>query len=51
MDNIEVDGDEVEVDEVGKEVQKSSKSKNLFKFKKTIRSSDFLIPGARLALS
>ena len=41
-DNVEVNGGKVEVDEVGKKVQKSSRSKNLFKFKKMIRSSDFL---------
>ena len=42
IDNIEVDGGEVEVDEVGKKVQKLSKSKNLSKSKKTVRSLDFL---------
>ena len=47
MDDVEVDNSEVEVDEVGKKVQKSSKSKNLSK--KTVRSSDFLTPGAKLA--
>ena len=49
MDNIEVDGSEVEVDEVGKKIQKSSK--NLFKSKKTVRSPDFLTPGAKLAFT
>ena len=52
----EVDGDEVggiEVndkvdDEFGKN-QKTFKSKNLFKSKKIVRSSDFLISGAKLA--
>ena len=29
MDNVEVDGGEVEVDEVGKKARKTSKSKNL----------------------
>ena len=45
MDDVEVDGDEVEVDEVGKKVQ------NLSKSKKTVRSSDFLTPGAKLAFT
>ena len=45
MDNVEVDGGKVEVDEFGKKVQK------LFKFKKTVRSSDFLIPGVKLAFT
>ena len=45
MDNIEVDGSEVEVDEVGEKVQILSKSK------KTVRSSDFLTPGAKLAFT
>ena len=44
-DNVEVDGDEVEFDEVGKKVQKSSKSK------KTVRSLNFLTPGAKLAFT
>ena len=50
-DNVEVDGDKVEVDEVEKKVQKSSKSKNLSKTKKTVRSLDFLTLGAKLAFS
>ena len=41
----EVDGGEVEDNEVGKSVQNSSKSK------KTVRSSDFLTPGAKLAFT
>ena len=45
MDDVEVDGGEVEVDEVGKKVQISYKSK------KTVRSLDFLIPGAKLAFT
>ena len=45
MDDVEVDGDEVEVDEVGKKVQNSSKSK------KTVRSLDFFTPGAKLAFT
>ena len=36
MDDIKVDCNEVKVDEIGKKVQKSSKSKM------TVRSSDFL---------
>ena len=51
MDEVEVDGGEVEVDEVGKKVQKSTKSKNLSKSKKAVRSSDFLTPGAKLAFT
>ena len=42
IDNVEVGSGEVEIDEVGKKVQ------NLSKSKKTIRSSDFLTPGAKL---
>ena len=49
IDNVEVDGGEIEVDEVGKKVQKLSKSKNLSKSKKMVRSSNFLTPGAKLA--
>ena len=49
IDDVEVYGSEIEVDEVEKKVQKSSKSKNLSKFKKMVRSSDFLTPGAKLA--
>ena len=45
MDDVEVDGGEVEVDEIGKKVQKSSKSK------KTVRFSDFLTPRAKLAFT
>ena len=51
IDNVEVVGGEVEVDEVGKKVQKSSKSKNLSKSKKTVRSSDFLTSGGKLAFT
>ena len=55
IDDDEVDGDEVEVnevedDEVGKRVQKLSKSKNLFKSKKIVRS-DFFTPRAKLAFT
>ena len=45
MDNVEVDGGEVEVDEFEKKVQKSSKSK------KTVRSTDFFTLGAKLAFT
>ena len=45
IDDIEVDGGEVEVDEVGKKVQNSSKSK------KMVRSLDFFTPGAKLAFT
>ena len=45
MNDVKVDGGEVEVDEVGKKVQ------NLSKFKKTVRSLDFLTPGAKLAFT
>ena len=51
MDDIEVDGGEVKVDEIGKKVQKLFKSKNLSKSKKTVRSSDYLIFGAKLAFT
>ena len=55
LNGNEVDDDKVEVDEIGKKVQETFKSKNLFKSqnlsksKKTIGFSDFLIPGAKLA--
>ena len=48
MDNDEVNGSEVD-NEVGKKVQKTSRSKKLSKSKKTVRSSDYLTPGAKLA--
>ena len=44
MDDVEVDGGEVEVDEVGKKGRKTSKSK------KSV-GSDFLTPGAKLAFT
>ena len=44
MDDVEVDGSEVEVDEVGK------KARNLSKSKKTV-GSDFLTPGVKLAFT
>ena len=49
MDDVEVDGVEVEVDEVGKKGQKTSKSKKSSK-SKTV-GSDFLTPGAKLAFT
>ena len=49
-DDNEVDGNEVEDDEVGTKVQKLSKSKNLSKSKKTIES-DFLTLRAKLAFT
>ena len=45
MNDIEVDGGEVKVDEIEKKVQNSCKSK------KTVRSSNFLTPGAKLAFT
>ena len=54
IDDNEIDGDEVddEVDnEGGTKVQKSSKLKNSSKSKKTVRSSDFLTSGAKLAFT
>ena len=47
IDNVEGDGNEFEVDEVGKKGRKMSKSKNLSKFKKTV-VSDFFTPRAKL---
>ena len=49
MDDIEVDGGEVEVDEVRKKGRKTSKSKESFK-SKTVES-DFFTPGAKLAFT
>ena len=51
LDSGEVDGGEVKDDEIGKKVQKMSKFKNLSKSKKTVGSSDFLTPGARLVFT
>ena len=51
MGDVEVDGGEVEVDEVGKKGRKTSKSKNLSKSKKVVRPSDFLTPGAKLVFT
>ena len=50
MDDIQVDGGEVEVDKIEKKGQKTSKSKNMSKSKKTVESN-FLIPGAKLAFT
>ena len=44
MDDVEVDGGEVEVDEVGKKGRKTSKSQRMVR-------SDFLTPGAKLAFT
>ena len=46
-----VDDGKVEDGEVGEKVRKRSKSKNLSKSKKTVGSSDFLTPGAKLAFT
>ena len=51
VDGGELYGSEIEDDEVREKVQKRSKSKNLSKSKKTIRSSDFLTPKAKLAFT
>ena len=54
IDDDEVDGNEVDDevdDEGGTKVQKLSKSKNLSKSKKTVRSSDFLTSGAKQAFT
>ena len=48
IDDSEVDGDKIEDDEIRKKVQKLSKSKNLSKSKKMVRS-DFFTPKAKLA--
>ena len=51
LDGDDIDCNEVEDDEVGKRVQKTSKSKNPSKSKKTIKSSNFFISGAKLAFT
>ena len=43
IDDVEVDGGEIEVDEVGKKGRKTSKSKTV--------GSNFLTPGAKLAFT
>ena len=50
IDDVEVDGGEVEVNEVEKKVQKTSKSKNLFKSQKTV-GSDILTSRAKQAFN
>ena len=47
----EINGGEIRNDEVGKKVQKPSKSKNLSKSKKIVGFLDFLIPGAKLVFT
>ena len=54
IDDDEIDGNEVDDevdDEGGTKVQKLSKSKNLSKSEQTVRSSDFLTPGAKQAFT
>ena len=51
MNDVEVDGGEVEVDKVGRKARKTSKSKNSSKSKKAVGPSDFLTPGAKLAFT
>ena len=51
IDGDKVNGSEFEDNEIEKKVQKTSKSKNLSKSKKTIGSSDFFIPGAKLVFT
>ena len=51
IDSSEVDSGKIEDDKVGKKVQKTSKSKNLSKSKKTVGSSDFFTPKAKLAFT
>ena len=51
IDSNEIDGSEVGNDKVGKKVQKTSKSKNLSNSKKTVRSLDFFIFGAKLVFT
>ena len=51
LDGGEIDGGEVEDDKVREKVQKRSKSKNLSKSKKIVRSSDFLTLGAKLVFT
>ena len=51
MDDIEVDGGEVEVDGVGQKGRKMSKSKNLSESKKSIKPLNFFTFGAKLAFT
>ena len=50
LDDDEVDGGEVEYNEVGKKVQKTSRSKNLSKYKEIVGSNAFTL-GARLVFT
>ena len=50
-DRNEFDGGEIKDDKVGKKIQKMSKSKTLFKCKKTVGFSDFLTPRAKLSFT
>ena len=49
--HAEVDGSEIEDDEFGNKVQKTSKSKNLSKSKKTVGSLDLFTPRAKLVFT
>ena len=51
LNESELDGGEIKGDEVGKKVQKTSKSKKSSKFKKKVGSLDFLTLGAKLAFT
>ena len=51
MANVKVDSGEIEVDEIEKKVHKTSKSQNLSKYQKTVRSLDFFTLGAKLAFT
>ena len=51
IDDGEIDGYKDGDNEIGKKGHKMSKSKNLFKSKKTVEYSDFLILGVRLAFT
>ena len=51
IDGDVIDGSEFINDKIRKKIQKTSKSKNLFKSKKTVESSDFLTFGAKLAFT
>ena len=48
IDGGKVDGGDIGDDEIGKKVQKTTKSKNPSKSKKKIGSSEFLTLGAKL---
>ena len=50
IDDVEVDGGEVEVDKIGKKAQNLFKFKNLFKSKRMV-GLDFLTPRAKLAFT